>query len=324
MLRRIRWKVALIISLVLIATVIIVVFSTSSNRLRAEGSVDDLAFSPDGRALAAVTSSGLTVWSLPDQRQQYTLPQMWRTLSWSPDGELLAGATPTNAVQVFRARDATLEATLEVGNTSVERVIWSPEGSLLAIGCENGTVQLWQMPEAVLVQTFQTSGGPVWDVAFSPDSQAIAATSDQGRIIVRRVHDGAIMHTLQIPRSAVLTVAFSPDGRMLASGHADTTVRLWDAADGHLVRTLNGHTDHVNTVVFSPDGKLLASSAGWTFESAVPPMDTVVRLWRVSDGALEQQYTGHRSMVTSIAFSPDGKTIATGGWDRIVRLWTIK
>jgi WD40 repeat protein len=121
-------------------------------------------------------------------------------------------------------------------------------------------------------------------------------------------------------------VAFSPKADLLATGCHDGAVRLWDVAKGNQVRQINAHTmpqpNPVYAVAWSPDGKQLASAS----------LDQSLKLWDATSGALVKEFKkydekafpkGHRDGVFSVAFSPDGKQLASGSSDRGIKLWNV-
>jgi WD40 repeat protein len=170
--------------------------------------------------------------------------------------------------------------------------------------------------------------GWVNSLAFSADSRTLASASYDGTV---RLWDTttAISRVLEGHEGPVKGVAFSRDGRKVASAGEDGTVRLWDAVTAELRTVLPGHQGSVNAVAFSPDGRTLASAGE----------DSTVRLWDAVTGESRAILEGHVLWVnavplgsplsslgfnlpaTSVAFSRDGKTLASSGGDSTVRLW---
>src|SRR5262249_50581560 len=112
----------------------------------------------------------------------------------------------------------------------------------------------------------------------------------------------------------VQKIAVSPDGRWLASASHDRTVRIWELPGGKLVRTFWGDGKFW-CVKFSPDGSLLAAGGYADAEKGIG----AVKLWELSSGVERPIPTGHGAK--SLAFSPDGKRLATAGTDQAVKLW---
>jgi WD40 repeat protein len=128
--------------------------------------------------------------------------------------------------------------------------------------------------------------------------------------------------TLTGHTSSVWSVAFSPDGKLLASGSVDKTIKLWDVATGREVRTLSGHTSWVTSVAFSPDGRLLASCSCGKVEN-YNCVQGEIKLWEVASGREVRTLTGHTDWVWSVAFSPDGRLLASGSLDKTIKLWDV-
>jgi len=237
-------------------------------------------------------------------------------------------------------------------------VAFAPDGTLLATGSADQTVRLWELPGGRLQRTFSGHTETVSAVAFSPDGKTLASASFDGTVRLWDAATGKSRAVLRAGRGAVLTIAFSSDGKRLATGGFDSRVYLWETEAGVVKQTLKGHRSWVNAVAWSTsdhlatgssDGTVRLWNASGTFERELVGSDRdgevrsvtwaadgksvaagmrygVVNVWSVSDGQLERALRGHRGDVWAVAFSPDGKLLASadGDWRRPgqVKLWS--
>jgi WD40 repeat protein len=351
---------------------------------------NSVAFSPDGKTLASggcgqVNSSGnctqgeLQLWNVATHRQIGAslvghISQQVNSVAFSPDGKTVASGgcaqldlsdnCTQGEIQLWNvATHKQLGAPLTGHTSEVYSVAFSPDGKTLAAGgcaiisCLQGELQLWN------VTTHKQLGPPlsghmvfVKGVAFSPDGKILASAGcvqlnyteghcGQGSI---QLWDAATHKQLGAPltghTSEVYSVAFSPDGKTLASGgctQVDSAgfciqgeIQLWNVATHEqLGAPLTGHMTLVYSVAFSPDGKILASAGcAQADDSGVGCPQGEIQLWYVATYQQIGTSATNKSAVSSVVFSPDGKTLASNGCVQLdsmgncrgaVQLWNI-
>lgn len=228
------------------------------------------------------------------------------TLDPSSAGAQLALSDATYAPGTVRRFD------LDTG--TVWDVALSPDGHLALSGGEVTPILL-DVATGRVIQRLDEDGeghtAPVEDVAFSPDGQTALSASDDGTIILWDIAAGQFIRRFEGHTGEVYGVAFSPDGRTALSASNDTTLILWDVETGEEIRRLRGHTYLVEAVTFSSDGHT-ALSASW---------DGTLILWDLQTGDVVRRFQAG-SMVRSVAFGPNDRTVISGG-ERGIVLWNV-
>ena len=286
--------------------------------------VRTIAWSPDGRRIASGSfDNTVQVWDAADGRHIYTYrghSSFVYTVAWSPDGRRIASSSWDKTVQVWDAADGGNVLQYGGHKDHVDAVAWSPDGRRIASGSPDKTVQIWDAADGRLLYTYRGNSDHVYTVAWSPDGRRIASESGDNTVQVWDAADGG--NILQYPghSSFVWSVAWSPDGRRIASGSHDQTVQVWDATNGRHIYTYHGHSSPVLAVAWSPDGRRIASGGGPEY-APYTSGDTTVQVWDATDGQHAFPYRRHFKSVGTVAWSPDGRRIASGSYDKTVQVW---
>jgi WD40 repeat protein len=296
--------------------------------------VQALAFSSEGTALASAAyyhnapESGAEVvaWdvkagtSLAKRTEQM---KRLHCLAFAPGGRRLAAAQVMNPEQ---------EETSETGHSlwlwetayahekgrscgllsPINALAFSNDGAQLAAVDFANDVSIRDVASGQPRTHCKRQDEPVYSLTFAPDGAVLATGSWAGTIRLWDTATGEERGTLRGHTMPVLTLAFSPDGRSLVSGDMAGTVKLWDVAEGTMRAMLGTYEDEVSAVAFSPDGGTLAVAVGRT-----------VRLWDLKTRSVTANLEGHEGRVKCLAYSSDGTLLASGGYDKTVRLWRV-
>jgi WD40 repeat protein len=192
----------------------------------------------------------------------------------------------------------------------VGALAFSPDGKTVLSGNSDGSVRIWQVSTGVLLNTVKVGSHPINSLAFSPDGSIVAIGANGGTIRLWHISDENQLHRLHEDAGFDRGVAFSPDGDILAGGFEGGSVRLWNVADGTVVDLLEHDSIFVLGFGFSPGGSILA--VAW--------IDGIFA-WDISNESFLWTQNENTGTVDCLAFSPDGQTLATGGWEGTVRLW---
>ena len=247
--------------------------------------------------------------------------------------------------------------TIASGLKPIRTVCCSHDGRWVAAGGEEDNVYIFSLSENRLERTIDTGLDVVHDVQFSPDASQLLAGGDHGDVRVWNTQTGELVRSIQAHDGMVRAMAISLDGKLLVTGGEDALIRLWDLNSDKLLGKLTGHPSTVEAVALTPDAKFLVSASRgyeervarvWSLETmrevfqleghsawiaavdisadgnyvATTGRDKSTRVWNFASGACLNHFK-HSDAAEQIAFSPNGRWLASSDGGGIVRLHSL-
>lgn len=285
--------------------------------------VRSLAFSPNGRILVSGSrDKTLALWNVRTHRLigqplRGHRNSVWR-VAFSPDGKTIASGGDDGQVILWNlTKGLSLGKRLGFHRGGLLKLALSSDGKTLASGGINGSIILWD------VEHQQQLGPPlrghtkrVFDVAFSPDGKMLVSGSQDGSVRLWKVNNPKIpSHTIWTGKSSIQSVAFNPSGKTIAFDTGGKLI-LWDLVEDKNLAVFTGQKPYSPAIAFSPTDKFIVS--GGYGDGNVMLRDFI------SNASSAQLLGSHKKPVWSVDFSLDGKLLASGGQDQIIRIWEIE
>ncbi|MFC2026298.1 WD40 repeat domain-containing protein, partial [Chloroflexota bacterium] len=252
---------------------------------------------------------------------------------WSPDGSLIATASFDNTARIWDAVTGKQLFVLEHPDR-VWFLDWSPDGTRIVTPCADGTARTWDVSTGEVLLEVPLETTALFTARWSPDgsrivnsgfaSQATVWDADTGEIITKFGFGEKILALLGPEEDFCLLFgpSWTPDGERIATGcihsrEIGTGALIWDASTGELLTSMEDLGGGTGRAEWLNDGRRIISSHG-------SPEENVIRLWDFDTGDLLQTFTGHAIFAYGLSISPDGRRVASGDMNGVVKVWDIE
>jgi WD40 repeat protein len=288
--------------------------------------INCLAFSPKGETLATGSQDKtIRIWDVASgtELRRFEVKDEVRAIAFSPNGKFIGWiGDEDSTIRLLDLSGAKAAKLLKGSSGSVYSIAFSPNGKLLASGGLGGKIFLWDANGGKQLRQWQAFGFLVAHVAFSPDGKTLAATGAFGSSAIRLwdTDSGKEIHPPAGHTGMVHSFRFSRDGQKLTSFGLDQRAITWNVENSAAMESaahIGPFGKKMITTALSPDGKVLATGSWYEPKKE---SDSLIRLFDTRTGKELHALGKHKEPVGALAFSDDGKILASGGKDGIF-LW---
>ncbi|KPI42145.1 Periodic tryptophan-like protein [Cyphellophora attinorum] len=243
-------------------------------------------------------------------------------------------------------------------NARLKCAAFHPRTNLLTVCFNNGLFSIYELPSFSNIHSLSMASSPISAVAINPTGEWLAlASSKTAQLLVWEHTSESNILKQSSHLDNPTTLSYSPDSSRIITGSDDGLIKIWDTSSGFHITTFTEHTSSVTASTYSSRGNILFTASldgsvrAWdmlryrnfrtftaptrlSFSSlALDPSAEVVcagshdsfdiHLWSVQTGALLDQLSGHEGPISTLAFTPDGRSLISGSWDRTIRIWSV-
>ncbi|KAK5056807.1 hypothetical protein LTR84_012339 [Exophiala bonariae] len=243
-------------------------------------------------------------------------------------------------------------------NAKLKCATFHPQTGLLTVCFDNGLFSLYEVPSFSNIHSLSLASSPISAVSTNKTGEWLAlGSSKTGHLLVWEHASESNILKQSSHLDTMTTLSYSPDSTRIITGADDGLIKIWDVSSGFHIATFTEHTSAVTASTYSKRGNILFTSSldgsvrAWdmlryrnfrTFTAptrlsfsclAIDPSAEIVcaashdsfdvHLWSVQTGALLDRLSGHEGPISTLAFTPDGRYLVSGSWDRTIRVWSV-